>query len=43
MEQGSQVGNGEVSSTLPEGSYSFRADLNGTHFWTTRTASPITA
>ena len=25
--------NGHVSLTLPEGSYRFRADYNGTHFW----------
>ena len=25
--------NGNVTLTLPQGSYRFRADLNGTHFW----------
>jgi RHS repeat-associated protein len=30
---GTTDGNGEVQLTLPEGSYRFRADYNGTQFW----------
>jgi RHS repeat-associated protein len=29
--------NGQVSLTLPQGSYRFRADLNGTQFWSSAT------
>ena len=29
--------NGQVSLTLPQGSYRFRADLNGTQFWSSST------
>jgi RHS repeat-associated protein len=30
---GTTDASGDVSFTLPEGEYRFRADLNGTHFW----------
>jgi hypothetical protein len=34
---GSTDGSGEVQLTLPQGDYRFRADLNGTQFWSGET------